>query len=206
MKTKTLFALAALMLSFIAPINSNSISKTTVGNLKEAFKGETTAAAKYAEYAKKAKKEGYAKIALLFEAASKAESIHANNHKAVLEQLGVKTDKITPKYTVKSTKENLEDAISGEGYESTTMYPGFIKTAEAENSNLALISFNYAFKTEQKHLKLYKSALELLNSGKEKTMTSKYFVCPTCGNTYEGDAPSRCGISMTSKEKFLTVK
>ena len=206
MKTKTALFVLAIMLMVIAPINSNSISKSTTDNLKEAFKGETTASAKYADYAKKAKKEGYAKIALLFEAASKAEHIHANNHKAVLEQLGVKVDKITPKYTVKSTKENLEDAISGEGYESTTMYPGFIKTADAENSNLALISFNYAFKTEQKHLKLYKNALEFLNSGKEKKLSSKYYVCPTCGNTYEGDAPARCGLSMTSKEKFLIIK
>ncbi len=206
MKTKTALFALAIMLMVIAPINSNSISKSTTDNLKEAFKGETTASAKYADYAKKAKKDGYARIALLFEAASKAEKIHANNHKAVLEQLGVKVDKITPKYTVKSTKENLEDAISGEGYESTTMYPGFIKTADAENNNLALISFNYAFKTEQKHLKLYKNALELLNSGKEKTLSSKYYVCPTCGNTYEGDAPARCGLSMTSKEKFLIIK
>lgn len=206
MKTKTALFVLAIMLMVIAPINSNSISKSTTDNLKEAFKGETTASAKYADYAKKAKKDGYARIALLFEAASKAEKIHANNHKAVLEQLGVKVDKITPKYTVKSTKENLEDAISGEGYESTTMYPGFIKTADAENNNLALISFNYAFKTEQKHLKLYKNALELLNSGKEKTLSSKYYVCPTCGNTYEGDAPARCGLSMTSKEKFLIIK
>jgi rubrerythrin len=208
MKTKAALLVVAILLLVVAPINSNSVRITmnTTENLKEAFKGETTASAKYAEYAKKAKKEGYAKIALLFEAASKAEKIHANNHKAVLEQLGVTVDKITPKYTVKSTKENLEDAITGEGYESTTMYPGFIQTANADNSTLALISFNYAYKTELKHLKLYKNALDQLNAGKEKTLASKYFVCPTCGNTFEGDAPARCGLCITAKDKFIAVK
>ena len=204
-KLKILLAVA-MMSIFVAPVNSHSHSKNTTENLKEAFKGETTASAKYAAYAKQAKKEGYTKIALLFEAASKAENIHANNHKAVLEQMGVKVGKITPEFKVGTTKQNLEDAISGEGYESSTMYPGFIKTADKEENNLALISYNYAYKTELKHLKMYKNALEMLNAGKEKTLPSKYYICPTCGNTYDGEAPARCGLSMTSKEKFLTVK
>ena len=120
--------------------------------------------------------------------------------------MGVKVGKITPEFKVGTTKQNLEDAIAGEGYESSTMYPGFIKTADKEENNLALISYNYAYKTELKHLKMYKNALEMLNAGKEKTLPSKYYICPTCGNTYDGEAPARCGLSMTSKEKFLTVK
>ena len=177
----------------------------TIENLKSAFEGETTASAKYDAYSKKAKEEGFTKIALLFEAASKSENIHAKNHSAVLEQLGVTTPKITPKYEVKSTKENLADAIKGEGYEVATMYPGFLKTSGEENVTLASISFSYAFKTEQVHLGLYKNALDQLNAGKEKNMTGKYFVCPTCGNTYEGTAPKRCGISMTSSDRFIAI-
>ena len=89
----------------------------TIENLKDALTGETTASAKYLAYSKKAKEEGFNKIALLFEAASKSEKVHANNHKAVLQQLDVKVGKIEPKFEVKSTKENLEDAINGESYE-----------------------------------------------------------------------------------------
>jgi len=181
-------------------------TKQTVTNLKAAFEGESTASAKYAAYAKKAKTEGFLKVALLFEAASKAENIHAKNHSAVLEQLGEAAPKVTPKFDVKSTKENLQDAISGEGYEVTTMYPGFLKTSEEGNVTLATISFSYAYKTEQKHLALYKNALEQLNAGKEKTLAAQYYVCSTCGNTYDGTAPKRCGISMTPSERFILIK
>lgn len=179
---------------------------TTIQNIKSAITGETTASAKYAAYSKKAKKEGLTKIALLFEAASKSENIHANNHRAVLEQLGEKMDKVIPKFEVKSTKENLEDAVKGESYEVATMYPDFIKAANDEGVNIAMISFNYAFQTEKKHKAMYENALEKFNSGKENELSSLYMVCPTCGNTYDSKAPKRCGISMTPSERFLTFK
>lgn len=95
------------------------------------------ASAKYAAYSKKAKEEGFLKIAKLFEATSNSEKIHANNHIAVLEKLGVKAEEVQPKFEVKSTKENLNDAIAGESYEMTTMYPGFIKTSDDGKVNLA---------------------------------------------------------------------
>ena len=61
----------------------------TIENMQAAFKGETTASAKYAAYATKAELEGFHQIALLFKAASTAENIHANNHKAVLQESGI---------------------------------------------------------------------------------------------------------------------
>lgn len=177
-----------------------------INDIKAAFVGESTASAKYAAYAKKAKEDGHPKIALLFEAASKSESIHAGNHKAALEQLGEKPEEVKPKFEVKSTKENLEDAIKGETYEVTTMYPGFIKDANEANVSIALISFNYAYQTEQKHKVMYTNALKMLEEKNEKSMPSKYEVCTTCGNTYEGTAPARCGISMTPRERFVTFQ
>lgn len=190
---------------FAATPNPLALAKT-IDNLKEAFKGESTASAKYAAYAKKAKQEGHNNIALLFEAASKSESIHANNHKAALLELGVKTDKVDPKFDVKSTKDNLQDAINGESYEVSTMYPEFLKTANDANVNIATISFNYAFQTEKKHKELYKNALNQLNNSNENSLAKQYFVCTTCGNTYDGPAPNRCGISMTPKDRFVMIK
>ena len=198
-------ALTILFAGMLVYAGSPSVD-LTINNLKDALTGETTASAKYLAYSKKAKEEGFNKIALLFEAASKAEGIHANNHRAVLEQLDVKVGKIEPKFEVKSTKENLEDAIKGESYEVATMYPGFIKTAQDGNVNLALISFNYAYQTEKKHQAMYQNALEKLNNNKENTLSSLYMVCTTCGNTYDGQAPKRCGISMTPRERFLTIE
>jgi len=174
-------------------------------NMQDAFKGETTASAKYAAYSKKAEAEGFHEIALLFNAASKSEKIHANNHKAVLLEGGQKVPDITPEFTVKLTKENLKDAIAGEGYEISTMYPEFITNANTVKNQFALVSLNYAFKTEQKHKPFYEKALAALESNNIKSLPTVYYVCPTCGNTYDTTAPKRCGISMTSSEKFIKI-
>ena len=198
-------------------IDKNSIAKPvsmvegadtkskTNENLQAAYKGETTASAKYAAYSTKAEQEGYHEIAMLFKAASMSENIHAKNHKAVLQESGISTPVITPEFRVSSTKENLDDAIKGETYEVTTMYPEFLTVANAANDQMALISMTYAYKTEKKHKLMYENALVALQNNTVKSLPSVYFICPTCGNTYETKAPARCGISMTSGEKFFKV-
>ncbi len=186
-------------------LNKEDAKTKTIANIQSAFKGETTASAKYAAYSKKAEQEGLHEIALLFKAASASENIHANNHKAVLQELGIATPIIAPEYDVKSTKENLADAISGETYEVSTMYPEFITTANDADNQLALISLNYAYKTEKKHKVFYENALAALNNNTVKSLPVVFYLCPTCGNTYETTAPTRCGISMTNGEKFIKI-
>lgn len=185
--------------------NQSDNQAKTISDLQNAFKGETTASAKYAEYSKKAEQEGYHNIALLFKAASMAEHVHANNHQAVLKEYGIETPAIKPEYTVKSTKENLEDAIKGESYEVATMYPEFLQDANNSKSQLAQISFNYAFQVEKKHKAMYEKALTALSNNKANELPKVYYVCPTCGNTYDQTPPARCGISMTSSEKFMKI-
>ncbi|MCB9348134.1 MAG: hypothetical protein H6573_11600 [Lewinellaceae bacterium] len=43
-----------------------------------------------------------------------------------MEEMGEAASKVSPEFTVKTTKENLEDAIAGESYEISTMYPEFL--------------------------------------------------------------------------------
>lgn len=188
-----------------AAISKEDATNATITNLQAAFKGETTASAKYAAYSKKAEEEGLHEIAMLYHAASVAENIHANNHKAVLEEAGQTVPEIIPEFTVKTTKENLRDAIEGESYESNKMYPEFMVTAKAANNDLAGISLNYAYRTELKHLEMYKGALAALENDNVKSLPTVYYICPTCGNTYQTTMPKRCGISMTSKEKFMEI-
>lgn len=176
-----------------------------VQNMHDAYKGETTAHFKYAAYSKKAAEEGHPEIALLFKAASGAELIHANNHKVVLIRMGETIPEITPVFTVESTVENLEEAIEGESYEFNTMYPDFITNANEAGNYMAQISLTYAYKVEQKHRDFYIEALAALNNGTDNTLAKIYFLCPTCGNTYAGTAPSRCEISMTSSKLFIKV-
>lgn len=186
--------------------NKNTATQATVtSNMLDAFKGETTASAKYAAYSKKAMEEGYPQIAMLFRATSAAENIHANNHKAVLEDLGVAIPVVTPEFTVKTTQENLQDALAGESYEISTMYPEFMANAKSAGTQMALISLNYAYRTEQKHKAYYEKAIAALQNNQVNTMSMSYYVCPTCGNTFDGVLPKRCEISMTSSSKFIEI-
>lgn len=187
------------------PADATEARALVINNLQTAFAGETTASAKYAAYAKKAEAEGHRQIALLFKAASVSENIHANNHRAALEEMGISAKEVKPEFTVKATKENLQDAIAGESYEISTMYPEFLANAAKANMQMALLSLNYAYKTEQKHKPLYEQALDALQNSREDGLASSFFVCPTCGNTYESAAPKRCGISMTSGERFIEI-
>lgn len=186
-------------------VSMEDLAAITIQNMQAAFKGETTASAKYAAYSKKAEEEGFYEIAMLYHAASTAENIHANNHKVVLEEAGQTVPEITPEFTVNSTKENLLDAIEGESYESNTMYPEFMVNAKAAKNKLASISLNYAYRTELKHRKMYKEALAALENNTVKSLPSVYFICPTCGNTYQTTTPKRCGISMTNSENFIKL-
>ena len=91
---------------------------STEKNLWAAFAGESQANRKYLAYAKKAQDEGYPHAAKLFRAAASAETVHAHAHLRTLKQ-------------VKSTVENLKDAITGETHEFKEMYPEMIATAES---------------------------------------------------------------------------
>ncbi len=176
----------------------------TIANLNTAFRGESTASVKYAVFARKARAEGYIQIATMFEATSKAEQVHAANHQTVLEKMGQKIEPISPETTAKSTKENLEDAIKGETYEMTTMYPGFIATAKAEDAPGAAKSFRWAMDAEKKHQLMYQNALNALNDKKTDTLPKVYWVCPKCGNTYDVAKPeASCSFCSTKSEKFV---
>lgn len=187
------------------PEDARAAIEATITNLLAAYAGETTASAKYAAYAQKAASEGHPRLALLFKATSRSERIHADNHRAVLEEMGKTIPEINPQFTVGTSKENLTDAIAGESYEITTMYPEFLTAANIADNQLALVSLNYAYKTEMKHKPLYENALALLMANQLETLPNQYLICPTCGNTYDGTAPKRCRISMTDGNRFIKI-
>ena len=163
------------------------MSKTTK-NLQDAFAGESQANRKYLAFAKKAEEEGFRQIAKLFRAAAEAETIHAHNH---LREMG----------GIRTTKENLQEAINGESYEFQKMYPQMIKDAETEGQKGALKSFNFANEVEKIHADLYKKAVE--NLGKNPSVD--YHVCQVCGNTVEGEPPDKCPICGANKKMFKKV-
>lgn len=158
-------------------------------NLKAAFAGESQANRMYLAFAKKAEEEGFPQIAKLFKAAAESETVHALNHLRVMGQ-------------IRSTAENLGTAVSGETYEFRKMYPEFIADAKKDGNKQAITSFDYANKVEQIHAGLYQKALDALKDKKDPKKID-YYVCPVCGNTFEGSAPDICPICASPKEKFF---
>lgn len=177
----------------------------TVANLKAAIDGEATASAKYAAFAAQAAKDSLYSVEALFKATSQAEAIHVNNHQAVLASLGVADyAPNVQKFDVKSTAENLQTAIDGETYEFDTMYPGFIKDAETEKVQGALVSFNYALDAEKGHAKIYADVLAKIAT--PNAIADIYYVCPQCGNTYAGKPSALCELCQTPSEQFIIMK
>lgn len=165
---------------------------STIDNLKAAFAGESQANRTYLAFAKKADAEGFPQVARLFRAAADAETVHAHAHLRVLGG-------------IKSTAENLEAAIAGEGHEFRVMYPEFVTTAEAEGNKPALTSFRFALAVEEVHHNLYAQALQAIKAGTDLA-EAKIWVCPVCGDTFVGSAPDKCPICGAPREKFLEVK
>ncbi|HNW69093.1 MAG TPA: ferritin family protein [Bacteroidales bacterium] len=187
--------------------DSTKIVNQTAENLKTALQGETTASAKYAAFAQKAKEENLPNIAALFSAASKSESIHAENHRTVLGNMGWEIDVQPEAYTVGTTLENLQAAFDGEKHEVEAMYPGFLEQANTDKADDAVKSFGWAMDTEKKHMDLYKAAMDALKAKSEKSLPAAYFVCPKCGFTYSNkDVEDNCELCGTEKEKFIPVK
>jgi rubrerythrin len=160
----------------------------TEKDLRDAFAGESQANRKYLAFAKKAEQEGYGQIAKLFRAAAEAETIHAHNH---LKELG----------GIKSTSENLTEAINGEVFEFQKMYPQMIRDAEEEGIKGALRSFTFANEVEKIHADLYRKALE--NIG--KNADADYYVCQICGHTVENEPPDKCPVCSAGKKAYKKI-
>jgi rubrerythrin len=161
-------------------------------NLRGAFAGESQANRRYLAFAKKAEQEGYPQAARLFRAAAEAETVHAHNHLRIMGG-------------IKSTQENLQEAIGGETFEYKEMYPGYINTAAAEGNKEAGWSFNVANKVEEIHAGLYRKAADALKAGKDVPKVD-YYVCKVCGNTVEESPPDKCPICGAPKTAFNKVE
>lgn len=195
------------VLSGLSPALSSDVTakdSKTLENLQAAFNGESNAHAKYLAYSKKAAGEGYLKVAALFRAAAAAEEIHFNNHAKVIKSMGAIPIAEIKLPGIKSTKENLADAIKGETYEQTVMYPGFLVQAEKDQNDDAIQTFTYAETAEGEHAKLYKKALSNLNNW--KVAGAGLSVCPICGYTVEGKpAFEDCPVCATPKKDFKLI-
>lgn len=164
---------------------------STKQNLAEAFAGESQANRKYLAFAKKAETEGLPQVAKLFRAAAHAETVHAHAH---LRAMG----------GVKSTAQNLEEAIEGEGFEFQKMYPPFLEQAKQEGERAAENSFKFALAVEEIHYDLYQKAFAAVQGGSDLPDRPVY-VCEVCGNTVYDQAPDKCEVCLVPRERFTLI-
>lgn len=125
---------------------------STRKDLMTAMQGEAFAYLKYTAFAEKARAEGYPSVAALFEKTAYVEwKAHFTTHAY---QYGL----------VKSTADNLRDAIAGENYETTTMYPQMAQRARLAGDASVAAIFTAVGKDEAKHRDAFQQALDQMQA------------------------------------------
>ncbi|MDO5755093.1 MAG: rubrerythrin family protein [Tissierellia bacterium] len=171
-------------------------SKTRV-NLMKGFAGESQATERYMMYAKKAKKDGYVKIAKVFEETALNERAHAKTfYKLIQENEEHDEIEITASFPMElgTTSENLQYAANGENGEHTSMYPEFADVAEEEGYKKVAAKFRMIAKVEAAHEAKFLQLKKLLDEGTFFEREGKvYWRCLNCGYVVEAEkAPKVC--------------
>lgn len=123
------------------------MSNETIINLEAASAGESLAHVKYRYFAKIARAEGFEEVAKHFEHTADQELLHAFGHFELL-------------YGKLTTKQCLEEAISGETYEFEVMYPEFKEKAEFEGQLAVAAEAEHQIAESKEHAKQFSEVLK----------------------------------------------
>lgn len=166
----------------------------TEKNLMDAFAGESQARNKYTYFASVAKKEGFEKIAAIFQETADNEKEHAKLHFKQLAGIG-------------STAENLRAAAAGETDEYSDMYPRMAKEAREEGFADIAYMFEAIGRIEKHHQERYSALLAELEAGTIFSSTEKAsWKCMNCGHIHEGtQAPGLCPVCKHPQAYFEQI-
>lgn len=164
----------------------------TEKNLYRTFAGESRANTKYTLYAEKARQEGYRWIGEIFDEIAKNELAHARRSYGQFLN------------GVRSTCDNLLDAINGENEEVRDIYKKFEDDARKEGFNDIADFFKELQEVEEAHAERYKKLYDKLDDG---TMFSgprdSKWCCMNCGYIHEGpEAPLVCPLCKFPRAYF----
>jgi rubrerythrin len=157
--------------------------------LQQAYTGEAKAVVRLKVFAQKAEEEGYSQIAKLFRVIAWSEEIHGARALKILKAIG-------------TTEDNLAESFLSEQGVAEVAYDRFVKEAEAEGNQAAVLHFSQSRDVEKTHAKLYKEAMNHLQEERETT----YHVCLVCGYVADGVLPEVCPVCGAGKEKFKTFE
>ena len=85
---------------------------------------------------------------------------------------------------------NLIAGAQGEIYETSDMYPAFVKKAQEEGETKAVQVFTRAKLAEAYHAKWYMDAYTTIDTPTDEP----YWLCTTCGFIHKGAKPAKCPI------------
>ncbi len=132
------------------------LQQSTQKDLMTAMQGEAFAYAKYTAFADEARAHGHPEIAALF---VRTANVELKSHFAThAHQYGL----------VKGAAANLQNAIDGENYETTKMYPEMAARARALGEVGVAAIFTAVGKDEATHRDQFKAALATLRKGGAK--------------------------------------
>jgi rubrerythrin len=188
------------------------MGKKTLENLAKAFVGESQARNRYSFYASVAKKEGYEKIAEVFNLTAEQEKQHAKWLLRLINQ--IKEDKMEEVVVgadvpviFGTTIENIKSAIAGENHEHTTMYPKFADIAREEGYPEIATRLEAIAKAEEHHEERYMKILtQLEKSAIFEKAEEISWVCRECGyHVTSKSAPEICP-SCDHPQSYYEVK
>jgi rubrerythrin len=167
----------------------------TEKNLMYAFAGESQARNKYTYFASVARKEGYEKIAAIFQETADNEKEHAKLHLKALGGIG-------------STIDNLRAAAEGELDECEDMYPRMAREARDEGFPEIAFVLESIGDIEKSHKERYQKLLQEVESRSFFARDDKVrWRCRNCGHIHEGnEAPGVCPVCSHPRAYFELIE
>ena len=187
----------------------------TLKNLHKAFIGESQARNRYTMWSKQASTDGYDQLSAIFLETAEQEREHAQQLSKMINQLLAKNKKKQGPVEVEAegvamfgdTVANLKNAIAGEHWENTEMYPGFAKAADDEDLKDVATRLRAIAVAEGHHEERYSKFLKVIQ---DKTIfkktTAQVWVCRKCGYQHTGVSPPDKCPACSHEKGFYQLK
>ena len=196
-------AAVVVSLALTASAGEPAKAAATLDNLQKAYGNGLIAKARCEAFAVKADAEGYAAVGALMRASANAEAIHLDKYAAVIKSLGGEPAAAAAAPEVGTTAENLKVLLAA--VESNkAAYAGFVKQAQAEKADKAVMFLKGALADEASRGKLYAEAAGDLQSW--KAAGKAFIVCQVCGYTTADAKLKTCPVCSAPRDKFTEFK
>ena len=181
----------------------------TQKNLLKAIAGESLARNKYTYWASQAKKDGFEKIAAIFQETADQEKEHAKRLFKFMEGGDVEITVTLPAGVIGTTVDNLKHAAEGEEYEWQQMYPSFAATAKAEGFAEVAAAMTSIAVAEKYHGERYRAFAATIEAGTvfKRDDAKTVWRCLNCGYLHTGTtALLKCPACMHTQAHFECFK